>query len=191
MLPSLKLTFSPVKLDGWNTSLSYWVSAYFQGLWLLVSGSVVLVNFDLEPTVINLYTGGPSNDRCSLDSVQPGVWLWRCYHFLITTYQHPCMTAKKHSVQYLWIMRIIPIIIWVTPPKIQHGTIWNLNMMMSPVENLFQISPVFRFHLRYWHRSSRKMSRRTPLRPNVGAWNNLLGLGSIRSATVRKVESFW
>ena len=22
---------SPLKMDGWNTSLSYWVSAYFQG----------------------------------------------------------------------------------------------------------------------------------------------------------------
>ena len=31
---------SPLKMDGWNTSLSYWVSAYFQGRWLLVSGRV-------------------------------------------------------------------------------------------------------------------------------------------------------
>ena len=27
----------PLKIGGWNTILSYWVSAYFQGLWLLVS----------------------------------------------------------------------------------------------------------------------------------------------------------
>ena len=40
-LPSLKLTASlPLKMDGWNTSLSYWVSAYFQGRWLLVSGRI-------------------------------------------------------------------------------------------------------------------------------------------------------
>ena len=30
-LPSLKLTFSPLKMDGWKTILSFWVSAYFQG----------------------------------------------------------------------------------------------------------------------------------------------------------------
>ena len=39
-LPSLKLTFSPMKMDGWKTILSYGVSAYFQGLWPLVSGRV-------------------------------------------------------------------------------------------------------------------------------------------------------
>ena len=38
-VPSLKLTW-PLKMDGWNTILSYWVSAYFQGLLLLVSGRV-------------------------------------------------------------------------------------------------------------------------------------------------------
>ncbi len=31
---------SPLKMDGWNTILSYWFSAYFQGLLLLVSGRV-------------------------------------------------------------------------------------------------------------------------------------------------------
>ena len=31
-IPSLKLRFSPLQMDGWNTILSYWVSAYFQGL---------------------------------------------------------------------------------------------------------------------------------------------------------------
>ena len=31
---------SPLKMDGWNTILSYWVSAYFQGCLLLVSGRV-------------------------------------------------------------------------------------------------------------------------------------------------------
>ena len=32
----------PLKMDGWNTILSYWgVKAYFQGLLLLVSGRVV------------------------------------------------------------------------------------------------------------------------------------------------------
>ena len=34
-LPSLKLTFSPLKMDGWNTILSYWVLAYFQVLLLM------------------------------------------------------------------------------------------------------------------------------------------------------------
>ena len=40
-VPSLKLTFSPLKMDGWNTSLSYLgETAYFQGLRLpLVSGA--------------------------------------------------------------------------------------------------------------------------------------------------------
>ena len=28
------------KMDGWNTIVSFWVSAYFQVLWLLVSGRV-------------------------------------------------------------------------------------------------------------------------------------------------------
>ncbi len=41
-LHSLKLTFSPLKLDGWNTRPSFWGPAYFQGLLLLVSGSVVI-----------------------------------------------------------------------------------------------------------------------------------------------------
>ena len=40
-IPSLKLTFSHLKMDGWNTILSYWVSAYFQGRLLLVSGRVL------------------------------------------------------------------------------------------------------------------------------------------------------
>ena len=31
-IPSLKLTFSPLKMDGWNTILSYCGPAYFQGL---------------------------------------------------------------------------------------------------------------------------------------------------------------
>ena len=39
-VPSLKLTFSPLKMDGWNTIVSFWGPDYFQGLWLLVSGSV-------------------------------------------------------------------------------------------------------------------------------------------------------
>ena len=39
-LPSLKLTFSHLKMDGWNTILSFWGPPYFQGLWLLVSGRV-------------------------------------------------------------------------------------------------------------------------------------------------------
>ena len=34
-------------MDGWNTSLSYWVSAYFQGLWPLVSGRVSPLNWRL------------------------------------------------------------------------------------------------------------------------------------------------
>ena len=32
---------SPRKMDGWNTILSYWVSPYFQGRLLLVSGRVI------------------------------------------------------------------------------------------------------------------------------------------------------
>ena len=32
----------PLKMDGWNTILSYWVSAYFQVLLLLVLGRVNL-----------------------------------------------------------------------------------------------------------------------------------------------------
>ena len=31
---------SPLKIDGWKMILSFWVSAYFHGLWLLASGSV-------------------------------------------------------------------------------------------------------------------------------------------------------
>ena len=49
--PPMKLTF-PLKMDGWNTSLSYWVSAYFQGAnLLLVSGRVLpLPNLDMTST---------------------------------------------------------------------------------------------------------------------------------------------
>ena len=32
---------SHLKIDGWNTILSFWVTAHFQGLLLLVFGSVV------------------------------------------------------------------------------------------------------------------------------------------------------
>ena len=39
-LPLLKLTFSHLKMDGWNTIVSFWGPAYFQGLLLLVSGRV-------------------------------------------------------------------------------------------------------------------------------------------------------
>ena len=38
-LPTLPETnSSPLKMDGWNTIVSFWGPAYFQGLWLLVSG---------------------------------------------------------------------------------------------------------------------------------------------------------
>ena len=37
-----KTNSSPLQMDGWNTILSYWVSAYFQGRLLLVSGRVCL-----------------------------------------------------------------------------------------------------------------------------------------------------
>ena len=36
-LASLKLTFSHLKMDVWNTIVSFWVPPYFQGLLLLVS----------------------------------------------------------------------------------------------------------------------------------------------------------
>ena len=36
--PSLKLTFSHLKIDGWKTILSFWVSAYSLGLSMLVIG---------------------------------------------------------------------------------------------------------------------------------------------------------
>ena len=40
MIPSLKLTASlPLKMDGWNTSLSYWGPGLFSGA-TLVSGRV-------------------------------------------------------------------------------------------------------------------------------------------------------
>ena len=31
MIPSLKLTFSHLKMDGWHTIVSFWGPAYFQG----------------------------------------------------------------------------------------------------------------------------------------------------------------
>ena len=37
---SLKLTY-PLKIGGWETILSFWDPAYFQGRWLLVLGRVV------------------------------------------------------------------------------------------------------------------------------------------------------
>ena len=39
-IPSQKLTARPLKLDGWKMILSFWGPAQFQGLLLLVSGSV-------------------------------------------------------------------------------------------------------------------------------------------------------
>ena len=39
-VPSLKLTFSHLKMDGWNTILSFWDFAYFQVRLLLVLGRV-------------------------------------------------------------------------------------------------------------------------------------------------------
>ena len=39
-IPSLKLTFSHLKMDGWNAIVSFWGPAYFQGRLLLVLGSV-------------------------------------------------------------------------------------------------------------------------------------------------------
>ncbi len=36
---------SPLEMDGWNTILSYWVSAYFEGRLLLVPGRVNIHNF--------------------------------------------------------------------------------------------------------------------------------------------------
>jgi len=35
-----KLTFSHLKMDAWNTIVSFWGPAHFQGLWLSVSGRV-------------------------------------------------------------------------------------------------------------------------------------------------------
>ena len=43
-LPSLKLTWH-LKMDGWNTILSFWVPAYFQGRKTLVLGSVSVYLF--------------------------------------------------------------------------------------------------------------------------------------------------
>ena len=39
LIPSLKPTFSHLKMDGWTID-SYWVPAYFQGRLLLVLGRV-------------------------------------------------------------------------------------------------------------------------------------------------------
>ena len=44
-LPSLKLAFSQLKMDGCNTIVSFWDLAYFQGRLLLVSGRVLLAPY--------------------------------------------------------------------------------------------------------------------------------------------------
>ena len=44
-----KTNSSPLQMDGWNTILSYWVSAYFQGLLLLVSGRVSIGSLGMTP----------------------------------------------------------------------------------------------------------------------------------------------
>ena len=44
-----KLTFSHLKMDGWNTFSFPFRMAYSQGLWLLVSGSVA--TWDFEETI--------------------------------------------------------------------------------------------------------------------------------------------
>ena len=40
VIPSLKLTFSPLKMDGWNTSLSYW-EGLFSGAMLVFRECIV------------------------------------------------------------------------------------------------------------------------------------------------------
>ena len=47
-IPSLKLTFSPLKMDGWNTILSYW-GGLFSGAKMLVSGRVKHVMYTRCP----------------------------------------------------------------------------------------------------------------------------------------------
>ncbi len=50
-LPTLPETNSShLKMDGWNTIVSFWGPAYFQALWLLVLGSVSHNNY-LKPSV--------------------------------------------------------------------------------------------------------------------------------------------
>ena len=44
LLPSVKLTFSPLKMDCWNTIVSFREFTYFQGRLLLVLGMVHLEN---------------------------------------------------------------------------------------------------------------------------------------------------
>ena len=60
LVHSLKLTFSPLKIDSWNTILSFWGPAYFQELVLLVLGRVstpkvtqLQKTFDVRRTDIN------------------------------------------------------------------------------------------------------------------------------------------
>ena len=45
---------SPLKMDGWNTILSYWVSAYFQGRLLLNFGRVSFWSFKGQVLPLNL-----------------------------------------------------------------------------------------------------------------------------------------
>ena len=59
-IPSLKLTFSHLKMDGWNTILSFWDFAYFQVRLLLVYQRLIRV---VSP-VTRLYRR-PIDDRCS------------------------------------------------------------------------------------------------------------------------------
>ena len=45
-LPSLKLTFSHLKMDGWDFLLSFWVSAYSQGLVSLREGNACTLSLE-------------------------------------------------------------------------------------------------------------------------------------------------
>ena len=57
-LPSLKLTFSPMKMDGWNTIVSFW-DGLFSGA-MLVSGRVIF-HQKWELPSLKLTTKAPEN----------------------------------------------------------------------------------------------------------------------------------
>ena len=58
-------------MDGWNTIVSFWGPAYVQGLWLLVSGSVIQNNSTAIPCQ---YVASPG----SAGDINQKYVPWRC-----------------------------------------------------------------------------------------------------------------
>ena len=80
--PSLKLTFSPLKMDDWNTILSYWVSPYFQVLLLMAE----------IPNSHRLDVWNPINNGKKLPALN---WIFRRISAINSMWVSKCSSKKS------------------------------------------------------------------------------------------------